>query len=183
MDGGKNTWFQPFAHARNFPRNLGNHVILVFFRVRIMHNCVILVFFCVMATCSDSDDKFSSALILRIIYTSEEYSNWKPWRNGRVANVLLFLRDAVRWCINYGASLWKIIEKLTSRMLKRLKPGVLSAICERRGMRLPRHVALSLVLAVAHKPHIYMYTGIHTAFEGKYRSWKQGCDKCGVNHT
>ena len=61
---GKNAWFQPFAHARNFPRNLGNHVILVFFRVRITHNHVILVFFRVMATCSNSDDEFSSALVL-----------------------------------------------------------------------------------------------------------------------
>ena len=38
-DGGKNAWFQPFAHARNFPRNLGNRVTLVFFRARIRHNC------------------------------------------------------------------------------------------------------------------------------------------------
>ena len=121
-----------------------------------------------MATCSDSDDNFSSALILRIIYTSEEYSNWKPWRNSHVANVLLFVRDAVRWCINYGASLCKIIEKLTSRMLKRLKPGVLSAICERRGTRLLRHVALSLVLAVAHKPHNYIHVYWNT-----YSIWGQ----------
>ena len=34
-----------------------------------------------MATCSDSDDEFSSALVLRIFYTSEGYSDWKPWRN------------------------------------------------------------------------------------------------------
>ena len=73
--GGKNAWFQPFAHARNFPRNLGNRVILVFFRVWNTHNRVILVFFRVMATCSDSDDEFPSALILRIIYTSEGYSD------------------------------------------------------------------------------------------------------------
>ena len=88
--GGKNAWFQSFAHLRNFLRNLENLVILVFFRVWITHNRVILVFFRIMATCSDSDDKFSSALILRIIYTSEGYSDWKPWRNDRVVIVLLF---------------------------------------------------------------------------------------------
>ena len=51
-----------------------------------------------MATCSDSDDEFSSALVLRIIYTSEEYSDWKPWRNDRVVIVLFYsmvLRDDV----------------------------------------------------------------------------------------
>ena len=53
MGGGKSVWFQPFAHVWNFPRNLGNRVILVFFRVWNTHNCVILIFFHVMATCSD----------------------------------------------------------------------------------------------------------------------------------
>ena len=86
-------WFQPFAHARNFPRNLGNRVILVFFRVWIMHNRVISVFFRVMAICSDSDNKFLSALVLRMIYTDEGYSDWKPGRNNRVVIVLLLLRD------------------------------------------------------------------------------------------
>ena len=90
MDGGKNAWFPPFAHARNFLRNLGNLFILVFFCVWNMHNRVILVFFCVMATCSDRDDEFSSALILRIIYTDEGYSVWKPWINDHVVIVLLF---------------------------------------------------------------------------------------------
>ena len=33
MGGGKNAWFQPFAHALNLPRNLGNRVILVFFHI------------------------------------------------------------------------------------------------------------------------------------------------------
>ena len=78
--GRKNAWFQLFAHAQKFPRNLGNCVILVFFRVWITHNHVILVFFRVMATCRDSDNEFSSALVLRVIYTSEGYSNWKPLR-------------------------------------------------------------------------------------------------------
>ena len=41
-DSRKNAWFQLFAHAQNFPRNLGNCVILVFFHVRITHNHVIL---------------------------------------------------------------------------------------------------------------------------------------------
>ena len=91
MGGGKNAWFQPFAHARNFPINLRNLVILVFFRVWIMHNHIILVFFLVMATCSYSDDEFSSALVLRIIYTSEGYSDGKPWRNDHVVIVLLFV--------------------------------------------------------------------------------------------
>ena len=94
--GGKNAWFQPFAHARNFPRNLGNRVILVFFRVWVTHNRVILIFFHIMATCSDSDDEFSSALVLRIIYTSEEYSDWKPGRNDRMVIVLFLLRGAAR---------------------------------------------------------------------------------------
>ena len=73
MDGGKNSWFQPFAHAQNFPRNLGNCVLLVFFRIWITHNHVILVFFCVMAICSDSDNEFSSTLVLCIIYTDKGY--------------------------------------------------------------------------------------------------------------
>ena len=63
---------------------------LVFFCVWITHNHVILVFFRVMATCSDSDDEFPSALVLRIIYTSKGYSDWKPWRNDCVVIVLLF---------------------------------------------------------------------------------------------
>ena len=78
------------------PRNLGNHVILLFFYVWITHNRVILVFLRVMATCSDSDNEFSSALVLRIIYTSEGYSDWKPWRNDCVVIVLLLLRGAAR---------------------------------------------------------------------------------------
>ena len=86
-NSGKNAWFQPFAHARNFPRNLGNHVMLVFFHVWITHNCVILIFFRVMTTCSDSDNEFSSALVLRIIYTDEVYCDWKPWRNDHVVIV------------------------------------------------------------------------------------------------
>ena len=97
--GGKNAWFQPLAHARNFLRNLGNRVILVFFYVWITHNHVILVFFRIMVTCSNSDNKFSSALVLHIINTSKEYSDWKPWRNDCVVIVLLFysvvLRDDV----------------------------------------------------------------------------------------
>ena len=44
-----------------------------------------------MATCGDSDDEFSSAsLVVRVIYTSEGYSNWKPWRNDHAVIVLLF---------------------------------------------------------------------------------------------
>ena len=66
----KNAWFKPFAHVGNFPRNLGNCVILVFSRIWITHNCVILVFFHVI-------DEFSSALVLHthVIYTDEEYSD------------------------------------------------------------------------------------------------------------
>ena len=49
-----------------------------------------------MAICNDSDDEFSSALVLRTIYTDEGYSDWKPWRNDRVVIVLLLmLRDDV----------------------------------------------------------------------------------------
>ena len=98
MDSGKYAWFQPFVHAQNFPRNLGNRVILVFFRVWNMHNRDILVFFRVMATCSDSDNEFSSALVLRIIYTSEGYSDWKPWRKLMTVWLLFyfFLCDATR---------------------------------------------------------------------------------------
>ena len=44
----------------------------------------------IMATCSDSDDESSSALILCIIYTDEGYSDWKPWRNDHEVIVLLF---------------------------------------------------------------------------------------------
>ena len=47
-----------------------------------------------MAICSDSDDEFLSALVLRIIYTDEGYSDWKPGRNNRVVIVLLLLCDA-----------------------------------------------------------------------------------------
>ena len=78
--GGNNAWFQAFVHVQNFPRNLGNRVILVFFWV--------------MATCSDSDDEFSSALVLRLIYTGEGYSDWKPWRNDHVVIAFLF----TPWC-------------------------------------------------------------------------------------
>ena len=69
----KNAWFQLFAHAQNFPRNLGNRVILVFFRV--------------IATYSD---EFSSALVLRKIYTDEGYSDSKPGRNDHVVIVFTF---------------------------------------------------------------------------------------------
>ena len=51
-----------------------------------------------MAICSDSDDEFSSALVLRIIYTDEGYSDWKPGRNDRVVIVFFYsvmLRDDV----------------------------------------------------------------------------------------
>ena len=89
-------WFQTFAHARSFPRNLRNRVILVFLCVWITHNRVISVFFRVMAICSDSDDKFSLALVLRMIYTDEGYSDWKPGRNDCVVIVLLLLHDAAR---------------------------------------------------------------------------------------
>ena len=54
--------FSRFAHARNFPRNLGNSVILVFFRVTITykrHICILCAAISVMAAC---DNKFSSAL-------------------------------------------------------------------------------------------------------------------------
>ena len=94
MGRGKNAWFQPFVHVWNFLRNLGNRVILVFFRVWNTHNHVILVFFRVMATCSDRDDEFSSALVLRIIYIDEGYSDWEPWINDSVVIVLLF----TPWC-------------------------------------------------------------------------------------
>ena len=43
-----------------------------------------------MATCSDRDNEFLSALVLRIIYTDEGYSVWKPWINDHVVIVLLF---------------------------------------------------------------------------------------------
>ena len=39
------------------------------------NNTVILVFFRIMATCSDSDDEFSSAMVLRKIYTDKGYSD------------------------------------------------------------------------------------------------------------
>ena len=74
-DSRKNAWFQLFAHAQNFPINLGNRVILVFFRV--------------MATYSDSDE-FSSALVLHKIYTDEGYSDLKPGRNDYVVIVFTF---------------------------------------------------------------------------------------------
>ena len=82
-----NAWFQLFVHVWNFPRNVGNHVILVFF--------------CILATCSDSDDEFSSALVLRIIYTDEGYSDWKPWRNDHVVIVYFLLCNIAQWCINW----------------------------------------------------------------------------------
>ena len=93
--GGKNAWFQPFVHAQNFPRNLVNRVILIFFCQYNMHNRVILVFFRVVATCSDRDGEFSSALALRISYTDKGYSMWKPWIYDHVVIVLLF---TPRWC-------------------------------------------------------------------------------------
>ena len=56
-DGEKNAWFQLFAHAQNFQRN-------VFYCGVLPHN----------GHCSDTDDKFSSALVLCIIYPDEGYS-------------------------------------------------------------------------------------------------------------
>ena len=56
----------------------------------ITHNHVILVFLSVIATCNNSDDEFLSALVLCIIYTSERYSDWKPWRNDHVPVVIIF---------------------------------------------------------------------------------------------
>ena len=55
-----------------------------------------VLFFCVLATCSDSVNDFSSALVLRVIYTGEEYSDWKPERNDHVVIVLLLLCNAAR---------------------------------------------------------------------------------------
>ena len=46
-----------------------------------------------MATCSNSDDEFSSALVLCIVYTSKEYSDWKPRRNDCVVIILLLLHN------------------------------------------------------------------------------------------
>ena len=85
-----------------------------------MPNCVILVFLCIMATCSN-DGEFSSALVLRIIYTSEGCSDWKPWRNDHVPVVIILLFTP--WCcvmmhgmyklktITMVASLSKIMEQ------------------------------------------------------------------------
>ena len=49
-----------------------------------------------MGICCDSDDEFSSALVLRIIYTDEGYSDWKLGRYDHVMIVLLLLRGAAR---------------------------------------------------------------------------------------
>ena len=54
-----------------------------------------------MATCSDRDDEFSSALVLHIIYTDEGYSGWKPWINDHVVIVYFLLRDATWRHINW----------------------------------------------------------------------------------
>ena len=53
-----------------------------------------------MASCSDRDDEFSSALVLRIIYTDEGYSVWKPWINDHVVIVLLLLSGRAQWRID-----------------------------------------------------------------------------------
>ena len=65
-----------FAHAWNFPRNLGNCGILVFSRIWITHNRVILVFFRLMATHSDSDGEFLSALIGLMHNPHKERIQW-----------------------------------------------------------------------------------------------------------
>ena len=70
-------------------------VIFIFFLIWNTCNHVILVFFRVMATCSDRDDELSSSLVLCIIYTDEGYSDWKPWINDHVVIVLLLLCDDV----------------------------------------------------------------------------------------
>ena len=86
-------------HMRKIFPEIWETVILVFFCAWITHNRVILVFLCIIATCSDSDDEFSSTLVLHIIYTSEGYNGWKPWRNGRVpAMIVLLLFYSVVLC-------------------------------------------------------------------------------------
>ena len=100
----KNTWFQLFAHAQNFPKNLRNHVYLAF---TITHNRVILVFlrwfFGTLLLVFFRYGCFQwqwlhvlISLALHIIYTTEGYSDWKPWRNDHVVIVYLF---TLWWCI------------------------------------------------------------------------------------
>ena len=76
MGGGKNAWFQPFAHALNLPRNLGNRVILVFFHIWIMHMC----YFGILPTCfghsSDSDDEFSIQAKDTVTGSHGEMTEW-----------------------------------------------------------------------------------------------------------
>ena len=72
MDRRKECLVSAFCAFAKFSQKSGN-CYFVFFSVWNTHNCVILVFSCIMATCSDRDDEFSSALVLCIIYTDRGY--------------------------------------------------------------------------------------------------------------
>ena len=103
MDALKERLVSAVRTCAKFSQKSGKTMLFWYSSVYGLHtnNRVILVFFHIMATCSDNDDEFSSALVLRIIYTSEGYTDWKPWRDDCVVIVLLFtpwpvvLRDAV----------------------------------------------------------------------------------------
>ena len=85
-----------FSHLQMhkiFPTNLGN--------------CIIWVFFHIMAAVSDSDDEFSSSVGIHIIYTAEGYTDWKPWRNDHVVIVLFFNLKSLSMVV----SLCKIMEQ------------------------------------------------------------------------
>ena len=76
--GRKNAWFSHLRMCEIFTEIWGT-----------------VLFFRVMAICSDCDNEFSSALVLHIIYTDEGYSDWKPGRNDHVKIFYFLLRDAV----------------------------------------------------------------------------------------
>ena len=85
-DGGKNAWFQLFAHARNFPGN-------VFYCGILLHNGHLQWYW---------------RQVLISLGLMHNLPRWriqlldKPLRNVHVVIVLLFtLRRCARWCINW----------------------------------------------------------------------------------
>ena len=111
-----NAWFQLFAHAWHFSRNLGN----CYFGI-LPHKWLLLV--TVMM-------RSHHPWLTHNLATQPRDSDWKPWRNDHVVIVFLF---TLQWCIlinKYnGCVIMQIMEQwqlLTLCMCKWLKLDILS---------------------------------------------------------
>ena len=84
-----NAWFQLFAHAWHFSRNLGN----CYFGI-LPHKWLLLV--TVMM-------RSHHPWLMHNLATQPRDSDWKPWRNDHVVIVFLF---TLRWCRPYSKERW-----------------------------------------------------------------------------